>query len=76
MISFRSRYRLVTLQPLRDSPSPTITHRYLTVQYHYITVTDRPLPFFTITDRSLPLPTVIHRYGKRFFVIYTIMRIW
>ena len=30
--------RLVTATAYRDSPSATVTHRYLTVQYRYITV--------------------------------------
>ena len=33
-----SRYRPVTATAYRDSPSATVTHSYLTVQYRYITV--------------------------------------
>ena len=82
MISFRSRYRPVTVPlPSRYSysvPWLTVGHRYTPLPYRptplhnrYITVPHRPSPSLTVPHRYLPLLTVTYCYSplrEKFFI--------
>ena len=61
MILFRLRYRPVTTTAYRDSPSATVTRRYLPFPHRpspSFTVLHRPSPSFTVHLRSSPFISV------------------
>ena len=69
------RYRPVTATAYRDSPSATVTRRYLTVHYRYITVTKRYGPSLTVPHRPSPSITVPQRYSPLLTVTGIVFKI-